>query len=414
MKLYDYQKRGVDFLISTPKAYLADVPGLGKTAQAVRAAEYFMVGGTKELRTMVVCPAVAIPVWKREWRLWCNLPLPEIVSYTKLAMWERNRGNLAYQPPDILILDEAHYVKSHGAMRTKAALGIACCTERVWLLSGSPMPNDPRELYTVFNNLWPERIPPHIKNRHQWLDHFCKWYTADWGVRVTGSKNMQELADMLGGGPRGMRRPIMLRRRVQDVGLQLPPLRLHVVPLPADADFAGELETYIQEHRVHTATVRRLLGAHKAPRIAKIVGDEKLSPIVLMYHHKDTGRELRHRLIVRGWRCYGFDGSHTPEQRAYEVERFQSNPKGPKCMIVQQQAGGVAITLTAAAEIILVEPDWSPEANAQAIKRVHRIGSDRPVRARIFSVEGSLDEAIMETLAKKIRMRKELLDGLQG
>jgi len=413
VKLYPYQERGVNFLIGTPKAYLADVPGLGKTAQAIRAAEFFSVG-TQEQRIMVVCPAVAVPVWKREWGIWTSLPLPKIVSYTKLALWEKNRTT-AYRPPDILILDEAHYVKNYGALRTKAALGIACCTERVWLLSGSPMPNNPTELYSVFNNLWPERIPPHIKNSHQWLDHFCEYYThPEWGPRITGSKNMQQLADMLGGGPRGMRRPIMLRRRVKDVGLQLPPLRLHVVPLPADVDFAGELETAIEECGIETATVRRLIGAHKAPRIAKIVGDELLSPVVLMYHHKDTGKALRASLIVRGWRCYGFDGSHTSDQRAAEVERFQNDPKGPKAFIVQQQAGGVAISLTAAAEIILVEPDWSPEVNAQAIKRVHRIGSKRPVRARIFSVEGSLDEAITESLATKIRMRKELLDGISG
>ncbi len=77
--------------------------------------------------------------------------------------------------------------------------------------------------------------------------------------------------------------------------------------------------------------------------------------------------------------------------------------------VVQQQAGGVAITLTAASEIVLVEPDWSPEVNAQAIKRVHRISQRNPVRARIFKVEESLDDGIMEGLARKIAMRKEIL-----
>jgi SNF2 family DNA or RNA helicase len=406
-KLYPYQLLGSQFLAANKRAYLADVPGLGKTAQAIRAIMVLQGTSGTIMHILVVCPAVAIPVWQSEWAKWwpAGRP-PTIVSYAKLA-----KSPPGSQIFDLVILDEAHYVKSPEAKRTRAALVHAARAERAWLLSGTPMPNNPSELYTVFNNLWPERIPPEIKTAHQWMDHFCTWYQPaerGWGPRITGSKNTKQLVEMLNGGTREHWRAIMLRRRVQDVDLQLPPLRLHVVPLPADVDFAEELETYVEEAGVETATVRRLLGAHKASRIARIVGDEQLSPIVLMYHHRDTGRELRHRLIVRGWRCYGFDGSHTVPQRAHEVERFQNDPKGPKCMIVQQQAGGTAITLTAAAEIILVEPDWSPGVNAQAIKRVHRIGSTRPVRARIFSVTGSLDEAIMETLATKIRMQQEV------
>ena len=405
MKLYPYQERGADFLAHTQRAYLADVPGLGKTAQAIHAVMAIQGETGSFLSILVVCPAVAIPVWQAEWEKWWPAArCPKIMSYAKLALCP----NCALVKYDLVILDEAHYTKSPKAKRTRAALAVAARADRAWLLSGTPMPNNPSELYTIFKALWPLRIPDGIETAHQWMDHFCKWYQADYGPRVTGAKNTEELVRMLDGGTREVWNPLMLRRRLKDVGLQLPPLRLHVVPLPADADFAGELESLIEEEGIETPTVRRLLGTHKAGRIAKLVGDEMLSPIVLMYHHKDTGRELRAKLIVRGWRCYGFDGSHTSPQRAAEVRRFQTDPKGPKCMIVQQQAGGTAITLTAAAEIILVEPDWSPGVNAQAIKRVHRIGSDRPVRARVFSVQGSLDEAIMETLVRKIGMEQEV------
>ena len=404
MQLYPYQEKGADWLAARPRAYLADVPGLGKTAQVIQAIKLVQEDTKSVLDVMVVCPAVAIPVWLSEWeKWWPGAKPPHIMSYAKLARCP-NCAKVTY---DLVVLDEAHYAKSSGAKRTKAALLLAGRASRVWLLSGTPMPNNPSELFTIFKALWPERIPEVIETAAQWMDYFCQWYMADYGhgraPKVTGSKNSDTLVWML--------QPIMLRRRVKDVGLQLPPLRLHVVPLPADAHFAEELEAYIEETGIETATVRRLLGAHKAGRIAKLVGDEQLSPIVLMYHHRDTGKLLRQKLIVRGWRCYGFDGSHTVPERAAAIEQFQSDPKGPKVFIVQQQAGGTAITLTAAAEIILVEPDWSPGVNAQAIKRVHRIGSDRPVRARIFSVTNSLDEAIMETLANKIRMQQEVFNG---
>ena len=399
MKLYDYQEEGVDFLMRHRRAYLADVPGLGKTAQALLAA--------KALQSVpiVIAPAAAVPVWWDEAKKW-DCPLADVISYTRLARIKPEIVNSLYRTTPLVILDEAHYVKSPIAVRTKAALKVAGNARRAWLLSGSPMPNNPSELYTVFNALWPDRIPENARTFEGWRDHFCQWYSQRisqyrFVPKITGVRNGAQLREMVRG--------VMLRRHLEDVNLQLPPLRLHVVPLPADEAFAGELETLVEEEGIRTPTVRRLIGEHKASRIAKIVGDELISPIVLMYHHKEVGKILRQKLIVRGWRCFGFDGSHTAEQRGREVERFQNHPHGPKVFIVQQQAGGIAITLTAAAEIILVEPDWSPEVNAQAIKRVHRISQDRPTRARLFKVEDSIDEAIIETLARKIRMRKEIL-----
>jgi len=402
--LYDYQKCGAEFLAVRRRAYLADVPGLGKTAQALVAADLI---DAKNI--VVVCPASAVPVWEREaerwWRPWMGRRMA-IVSYNKLA---RVHGatpldDPSIRPLDLVILDEAHYCKSPKAKRTKAAMRLAAYAERAWLLSGSPMPNNPTELWTMFHYLWRQDVPSEAQTYADWRDYFCKWYHADHGPRVTGTKpTVAELRTMLS--------RVMLRRRVSDVGLQLPPLRLHVVPLPADRRFAEELETLIEEEGIETATVRRLLGAHKAERIARVICDEAPKKIVVMYHHRDTGALLTKALQAGGYMVFGFDGSTPSHVRGHEVEQFQTFPFPDKyaAFVVQQQAGGVAITLTAAAEIILVEPDWSPEANVQAIKRIHRISQTDPCRARIFSVEESLDDGIMKTLAAKIQMRKEVL-----
>ena len=65
MKLYDYQEIGADTLAANPRFYLADIMGLGKTAQAISAARD--VGARSVL---VVCPASAVPNWHRQWRAW--------------------------------------------------------------------------------------------------------------------------------------------------------------------------------------------------------------------------------------------------------------------------------------------------------------------------------------------------------
>ena len=400
MKLYDYQHKGMLFLSNRNRAYLADVPGLGKTAQALMAAD------AVRRYPFVVCPASAVPVWEDESRKW-GVPLAGVVSYTKLAALADSQNiQELLRKPELVVLDEVHFCKSPNAKRTKAALGLAARAGQAWVLSGTPMPNNPSELYTVFDALWPRKIPQRADTFEGWRDYFCQWYPQRVSQyrtvpKITGVKRGPELREMVRG--------VMLRRHLEDVNLQLPPLRLHVVPLPADEAFARELETAIGNGEIETPTVRRLLGTHKASRVADVLLSEGIWPVVVMYHHVDAGAELAVQLrrFKPGIRIAGLSGSSTQKERGERVADFQAGKYD--VFVVQQQAGGVAITLTRANEIILLEPDWSPEVNAQAIKRVHRISQERPTRARIFKVEGSLDEGIMETLARKIRMRKEIL-----
>ena len=76
--------------------------------------------------------------------------------------------------------------------------------------------------------------------------------------------------------------------------------------------------------------------------------------------------------------------------------------------VVQQGAGGTAVDgLQASSEIVLAEPDFGPDAMRQQIKRIHRIGSTRPCRARIFVVSGTLDEGILGNIAMRLRNEKE-------
>jgi SNF2 family DNA or RNA helicase len=398
MKLFDYQEEGVRFLASRPRAYLADVPGLGKTAQAIMAARRI-----RARNILVVCPASAIAVWRDEFRKWWpRTQRAEIVSYNKLAQ----PGAMIRTGVDLCILDEAHYCKSPDAQRTKAAMLAAASAERAWLLSGSPMPNNPSELYTAFDYLWPEKIPPNCHSPTAWRDHFCRWFP----VQVTKYRTVPKIIGVKNGAQlREMVRGVMLRRHLADVNLQLPPLSLHVVPLPADEAFARELENLVEQGEIETPTVRRLLGEHKAPRVADLLVEEDVWPVVVMYHHTNVAAELIVRLRHHRphLRIAGLDGSTPQKKRGELVGKFQDGRYD--VFVVQQQAGGVAITLTRANQIVMLEPDWSPEVNAQAIKRVHRISQERPTRARLFKVEDSIDEGIIEALARKIRMRKEIL-----
>ncbi|MEE8607948.1 MAG: DEAD/DEAH box helicase [Nitrospiraceae bacterium] len=386
MKLYDFQRTGVEFLKAAPRRYLADTMGLGKTPQAcVAAAEL----GSRN--TLVVAPASALENWRREWDDWGPAEIPTVMSFDILRRYGPTSG--AY---DLTIIDEAHYCKTPSAKRTKAAMLVARQSPRSWLLSGTPMPNHPGELYAPIAALWPEELERRgIKTYAQWFNRYCRWYATQYGPKVYGVKNAHEI--------REWQARAMLRRRVEDVALDLPPLRVHLhrlsIPDTIVQGITGE----------ETARQRRLLGSFKAPLIAKLIdgelADGAYKKIVLGAYHKDTLARFHKDLAKH--HPTGFDGSTPVKDRQRILDAWTENEQS-RILIVQQTTAGVALNMQAAPEIVLAEPDWVPDVNAQFIKRIHRIGQDKPCRARLFSVPGTLDDSIMSGLAKKIAIQVEL------
>lgn len=388
MKLYDFQEDGVKFLKAAPRRYLADTMGLGKTPQAcVAAAEL----GSRN--TLVVCPASAIENWRREWETWGPNAAGIRCTTVSYAGYSKVQTHDSY---DLVIIDEAHYCKTPSAKRTKAAMLVARQSPRSWLLSGTPMPNHPGELYAPIAALWPEELERRgIRTHAQWFNRYCQWYHTQYGKKVYGVKNAHEI--------REWQARAMLRRRVEDVALDLPPLRVHLhrlsIPNTIVQGITGE----------ETARQRRLLGSFKAPLIAKLIdtelADGAYKKIVLGAYHRDTLARF-HKDLAK-YHPTGFDGS-TPVKDRQRILDAWTQDEQSRILIVQQTTAGVALNMQAAPEIVLAEPDWVPDVNAQFIKRIHRIGQDQPCRARLFSVPGTLDDSIMSGLAKKIAIQVEL------
>jgi SWI/SNF-related matrix-associated actin-dependent regulator of chromatin subfamily A-like protein 1 len=401
MDLYPYQQTGASFLMEHARAYLADEMGLGKCAQAVTAARRL---GITRAGTLIVCPASVVPTWPYEWALWGGTGEPEVVSYTTLA---RDPARYAMNRR-LVILDEAHYAKSPTAKRTRASLRVAAMADRAWLLSGTPMPNHTGELFAPVRALWPDVCERHGATRYtNWLYEFNYVRMTKYGPRPYAVRNGKVLRAEL--------QRFMLRRRLEDVGLELPPLRVHGHRLPQDPTVKAALEAsgYADmeaDEEAYTSVLRRLLGEAKAGPIAAQIADEleagAYQKIVVLYYHHSVRDILRERLAI--YDVVGFDGSTPQGKRQEAIDAFQTGTA--RVFLAQQQSAGVGITLTAASEIVLVEPAWSPDDNIQAIKRIHRIGQDAPCRARIFMVSGTLDEAVMGTALNKLRMRKEVID----
>jgi SNF2 family DNA or RNA helicase len=122
--------------------------------------------------------------------------------------------------------------------------------------------------------------------------------------------------------------------------------------------------------------------------------------IVVFGLHTRALDNLAHGLADGGIRCVRIDGQSSESERVESVRAFQSD-SDCRVFLGNIRAAGTGITLTAAAEVIVFEPDWSPANNAQALMRVHRLSQTRNVRARFIALANSIDVQVITTLASK-------------
>lgn len=424
-QLFPYQQTGVEFLAARDRALLADGMGLGKTAQAIVAAN--MVGAKT---VVVVCPAIARTNWRREWDRWGTGQDLHVYSYDAIVRRASAKDELKALAPDVLILDEAHYLKSRTSKRTKAFYGpflrgdgLAACAKRVWLLTGTPCPNDVTELYPHLRGLWPELLPGDGKFQ-TYLDRYVLWDATPFGMKILGNKKaaLPELRAVLSS--------VMLRRRAEEVLKDLPPIMWQEVTLdpgrldPALAAIEASPEikalravledpnaTLEDADQIALATLRKITGQRKAELVVDLVREElrenAYQKVLIFAHHVDVIERMRAALDEFG--AVMILGRSPQTQRDQAIDAFQNDPFC-QVFIGQIQACATAVTLTATNQVVFAEMSWTPADNLQAAKRAHRIGQDRPVMVRTVSLAGSIDEAITRTLARKSRQINEVFE----
>lgn len=429
MQLYPHQGSAVQWLQKTPRAGFFDDQGLGKTISALVAA------GDQPIT--IVCPTAVLGNWRREAQLWLedcdndhdvqvlDKTTSRLRGHPRVAITThgllRNdwiRGQLVFQRNAILICDECQFLRNHTAKMSRMFFEeLVPTAEQVWMLSGTPMPNTPSDLWMMGHHLWPELFP---EGYDEFRDKFCilkaRWFNGVVRVSEVGSKNLPELRERMKG--------VSLRRLKTDE-LDLPPMRYEHTHI--DAPWPSELQQLEDEMRstgeVHDdewfarvmelfsiSEYRRLCGEAKAQPVADMLTLElEADPTakrVVFCHHVGVGIMLHNAL--RQFGAMMITGSVTAKQRTTNVERFQTDPncRVAICNIV---AGGTGITLTAADDVVFAEMSYSPGDMLQAIDRIYRIGQTRPCRARMASLNGSIDEQMTQILQRKMAAIREVM-----
>ena len=116
------------------------------------------------------------------------------------------------------------------------------------------------------------------------------------------------------------------------------------------------------------------------------------------------------RLNRAGFRNVKLDGSMTPTQRQSIIEAFTNEP-GITVFLISLRAGGVALNLTAASRVFMMDLWWNPAVEDQAMDRIHRLGQTRPIKIQRIVVENSIESRILELQEKKRALFQSTVGG---
>lgn len=443
MKLHPYQIAGAQWLSKRSHAILGDKMGLGKTAQAITAAD--LVGASKIL---IVCRAVARRNWRHEFRIFSTRNRRVLVveaDTQKLGSAENTVVICSYEGIDrtvamlgddcsfdLVVVDESHFVKSVKAKRSMLVFGphgLIRKAKRLWCLTGTPTPNNASELWLPLFVFGATKL-----TLDKFIDEFC--YTRDYGYgkQVSGSKTDPATVSKF----QTLCAKVMLSRDLSDSKLNLPPVSFEdvvveggKVDFAAHADFAkfepadlmeriedeyfilesilngrhmsDELLDMVKASASSITTLRRYVGLQKIePTVTLLKGelesDSKLKIVIFAQHRScisglAQGLNEYNPVVVQG----GSDPKATDEG----IRDFQNRAGRARVFIGQTQAAGTSITLTAANEVVTVEKSWAPSDNAQAIARCVRIGQTRPVRVRNILLDDPIDVRMSDLIQKK-------------
>ncbi|MFA5186867.1 MAG: DEAD/DEAH box helicase [Patescibacteria group bacterium] len=400
--LKPFQEIGRDFLALRSSALLADDMGLGKTVQSIEAAKKITARNG-----IVTCPFGMRRTWVKTLRSqYPTIFIKEITSPNIIPdanafnvvnydiVWREPLIRYLHQGRwKVLIADEAHFLKSIDAKRTKAILGrggIYGNCEYRWLLTGTPVMNRPIELYPMLRCLCPEKLGPY-KEYTQYAYQFCGAFQDTFGFNVSGASNLDKLSALL--------QPFMLRRMKSEVLDQLPPLchKIYLDPSNKLVSLTDEEKLTIGEN----PSLRRALGLLKAgPAIRHIEDILTDKPKVIAYtYHQDVARMLQDHF---GSKAVKYTGEENLDKKEAAKAAFINDPK-VQVFIGQVDAAGTGTDgLQAVCDTcVFVELTYVPKQIEQCIDRLNRMGQENQVVAHFLIVEDSMEERIVDTLVEK-------------
>ncbi|WOL13291.1 ATP-dependent helicase BRM-like isoform X1 [Canna indica] len=472
--LRDYQLVGLQWMLSLYNnklnGILADEMGLGKTVQVMSLIAYLMEFKGNYGPHLIIVPNAVLVNWKSELLNW--LPSISCIFYVggkdararlfsqevravkfnvlvttyEFVMYDRSK--LSKIDWKYIIIDEAQRMKDRESVLARDLDRYRC--QRRLLLTGTPLQNDLKELWSLLNVLLPEIFD----NRKAFHDWFSKPFQKDlpshnpeeddWLETEKKVIIIHRLHQIL--------EPFMLRRRVEDVEGSLPP-KVPIVLRCRMSAFQGAIYDWIrstgtlrvdpedemrkvQKNPMYQVKMYRNLN-NRCMELRKVCNHPLLNyPYFSSYSNEFIVRscgklwildriliklqKTGHRVLLFStmtklldileeylqWRQLVYrriDGTTTLEDRESAIVDFNSPNSDCFIFLLSIRAAGRGLNLQTADTVVIYDPDPNPQNEEQAVARAHRIGQTREVK--VIYLEAVVDK--VSSYQKEDEMRHE-------
>jgi len=433
---------------------LADEPGLGKTAEALLAAE-----AANAYPLLVVVPNVVKTNWAREAARWTPHRPATVVQgdgdavdgfadivVLNYEVLDRHIGWLSDLGFRGMVVDEAHFIKNKTSQRSQHALALSdrirSRTDRPLLmaLTGTPLINDIEDFRAIWQFLgWINDSEPLGELMDALEDTGLT--PADRGFSAAARQCVIDLG--------------IVRRRKLDVASDIPARRIADLPVEldervgrsiraAERALAGRMvaqyETALAnrssdigvegidhdlvrrvarselkdttESGENVFTMMRRIGQAKAELAADYATQlaRSAGKVVFFARHVDVMDAVEEIFARQGVRFSSIRGGQTPTARQANVDAFVNDPD-VTIAVCSLTAAGVGLNLQVASNIVLAELSWTDAEQTQAIDRSHRIGQAEPVTAWRIIAAQTIDARIAGLIDSKAGLAARALDG---
>jgi len=459
LELMPHQARVLSSVAEGHRTFLlADEPGLGKTAQALLAAQV-----AKAYPLLVVVPNVVKTNWAREAAMWTpgrsvtvihgdgetidGFADIVVVNYEVLDRHVDWIGNHGFRG---MIVDEAHYIKNKRSQRSQHVIETS---ERIrqrlrrpllMALTGTPLINDIDDFRAIWQFLgWIDEKKPgdelmaaleqtgttpsdHAfypaarsavvdmgivrRRKAEVAADIPARRIADIAVELEGpvGRSIRDAENQLTQRLLGRYQAMLERRRARaDVdGIDLELVRRAAErELAESGDSTGE-NVFAMVRRIGQAKAD--LAADYAAQLARSAGK-----VVFFAKHLDVMDAAGEVFDKRGIEYAVIRGDQTRTARQKAIDSFTNDPD-VAVIVCSLTAAGVGINLQVSSNVVLAELSWTNAEQTQAIDRVHRIGQTEPVTAWRVIAAHTIDPKIAELIDSKAQLAARALDGSDG
>ena len=390
-ELRHYQEFGTKYILHQKRVLLGDEMGLGKTIQAIAAMNHLHYKGHRYF--LVICPAGLLLNWKREIEKLTDMQAYMLhgTGISDFEIWKSDGGIaiINYEgldkiifdkdfPLDMVVVDEAHFVKNKEAQRTRNTVRMIEQAEYTLYMTGTAIENNVDEMCYLI-----ECLNPSIASEVKDMKYLAK-------------------ADLF----RKKIAPVYLRRKRVDVLMELPELTIH-----DEWCMMNEEEINSYHKAVETGNfmaMRRVswdsLNSTKAERMMELCLQalSEGKKVVIFSYFLDTLSFVSDLLLGKALPV--ISGKLSLEKRQDILRQFDEPIA--RVLPIQIHVGGIGLNIQTAEIVILCEPQLKPSDEMQAISRIYRMGQVHHVFVyRLLSAD-----TIDETLVKRLHDKQNIFD----